>query len=276
MEITLDRILAILGIVFGIVLVVLDKAGKLKGQVLYLLLGIAVAMLLPLALGNSWVAHSSGMRRFSKGMLMVCLVRGIYAILAIWISPLGDKHTEDDSRATPAHPETYLQFARTAFQIPANGHRIFVAGHTATVTMVVQNAASVGVARDAVIAGGLAFIAPGEGLGTKEEDKFNQFRSAWLSQLPKMKGDEIGAGDNRVRDIATKPLQKELVSGLENEQVYLYFFGIIKWMDETGTWETQSCSHLLVKRSDLKSGNAVWKQCESGALHNFIRHPFLP
>jgi hypothetical protein len=53
MELTFDRILGILGIVSAIVLVVLDKAGKLKGPVLFGLLGVAALMTLPIALGNT-------------------------------------------------------------------------------------------------------------------------------------------------------------------------------------------------------------------------------
>jgi hypothetical protein len=74
-ELTFDRVLAILGIVLAIILVVLDKAGKLKGPALLVLLGIAAMMTLPLAFGNSWVRDTPwGMLRFSKSALMVSVV----------------------------------------------------------------------------------------------------------------------------------------------------------------------------------------------------------
>jgi len=59
-ELNFDRVLAITGIVAAIVLVVLDKAGKLKGPFLLALLGVAALMTLPLALGNSWVKDTDG------------------------------------------------------------------------------------------------------------------------------------------------------------------------------------------------------------------------
>jgi hypothetical protein len=87
MELTFDRVLAILGIVLAIVLVVLDKAGKLKGPFLLVLLGAAALMMLPLALGNSWVRDTPwGMLKFSKGMLMFSVVAICYSTLAVWIS----------------------------------------------------------------------------------------------------------------------------------------------------------------------------------------------
>lgn len=79
--------LAIVGVVLAIILVVLDKAGKLKGPMLFVLLGVAAAIMLPLALGNSWVVDATpGMLKFSRGMLMVSLVVLFYSLFAIWIS----------------------------------------------------------------------------------------------------------------------------------------------------------------------------------------------
>lgn len=87
MELNLDRILAIVGIVLAIILVVLDKAGKLKGPLLLVLLGLAAFMTLPLALGSSWIKDTAwGMLKFSKTALMVSLVAVCYSACAIWIS----------------------------------------------------------------------------------------------------------------------------------------------------------------------------------------------
>ena len=79
--------LTIAGIVLGIVLVVLDKASKLKGSVLLALLGVAAVMTLPLALGNSWVSDApSGTLKWSRGMLLISVVGVIYSAVAVWIS----------------------------------------------------------------------------------------------------------------------------------------------------------------------------------------------
>ena len=68
-------------------LVLLDKAGKLRGAFLLIPLAIAAIMTLPLILDNGWVNNApSGMLRFTRGMLMVFLLGVIYSILGIWIS----------------------------------------------------------------------------------------------------------------------------------------------------------------------------------------------
>lgn len=79
--------LAILGSVLAIVLIVLDKAGKLKGPMLLILLAVAAVLTLPLALSCPWVRDASPrMLQFSRGMLMVFLVGVVYSIIAVWIS----------------------------------------------------------------------------------------------------------------------------------------------------------------------------------------------
>jgi hypothetical protein len=86
-ELTFDRIVAVVGIVLAIILLVLDKAGKLRGPILFVLLGIAALTTIPLALGNSWVKDTPwGLLKFSKGMFMVSSVAICYSLLAIWIS----------------------------------------------------------------------------------------------------------------------------------------------------------------------------------------------
>jgi hypothetical protein len=86
-RLSFDSYLGIGGIVLTIILLVLDKAGKLKGPVLLVLLGVAAVMTLPLALGAPWMSDaSSAMLRFSRGMLLFFLVGLAYSLLAVWIS----------------------------------------------------------------------------------------------------------------------------------------------------------------------------------------------
>jgi hypothetical protein len=88
MQLTFDRVLALIGIVLAILLVVLDKAEKLKGPILFWLLALAALLTLPLVLGNSWIRNTPwGILKFSKGMLMVSLLVAAYSVVAIWISP---------------------------------------------------------------------------------------------------------------------------------------------------------------------------------------------
>jgi hypothetical protein len=86
-KISLSDGLAVGGIVFTIIFVVLDKAGKLKGPALFFSLAVAAAMTLPLALGNSWVYNApSGLAKSSRAMLMVCIIGIFYSIILVWIS----------------------------------------------------------------------------------------------------------------------------------------------------------------------------------------------
>jgi hypothetical protein len=60
----------------ALVLIVLDKAGKLRGSVLFWLLAVAAAMTLPLAFSVPWVADQSGLELFARRMLMFFFVGG--------------------------------------------------------------------------------------------------------------------------------------------------------------------------------------------------------
>jgi hypothetical protein len=87
LRISFSDSLAVIGIAATIILVALDKAGKLKGPVPIMLLGIAALMTLPLAVGNSWVSDAtSTMLSFARGMLLICAVGSIYSCLLMWIS----------------------------------------------------------------------------------------------------------------------------------------------------------------------------------------------
>jgi hypothetical protein len=75
------------GTALTIVLVVLDKAGKLKGPILLVLLAVSAAMMLPIAIGNGWVLNAgTGMLKFSRVLLIISTVCAGYSVLAIWIS----------------------------------------------------------------------------------------------------------------------------------------------------------------------------------------------
>jgi hypothetical protein len=98
--------LALVGIAATILLVVFDKAGKLKGGPLLLfLLGIAILMVVPLAIGNSWVLDVPSVSlKFSRAALCVCVLGVIYSLLAIWISS-----SEAQIESQKAEPQTTAQ-----------------------------------------------------------------------------------------------------------------------------------------------------------------------
>ncbi len=98
--------LAIAAIVLTVVLVVLDKAGKLTGTMLFILLAIAALMTLPLALGNSWVASASGIIQFFRAAFMLSIVSAGYFGLAAWISPGNNESARTTIAPAPPAPVT--------------------------------------------------------------------------------------------------------------------------------------------------------------------------
>jgi hypothetical protein len=85
-RISLSDGIGVAGVVLAIVLVVLDKAGKLKGGWLFALLFLAGAMTLFIALGNSWVMEAPSKWKLWRGALMFSLVAFAFSATAIWIS----------------------------------------------------------------------------------------------------------------------------------------------------------------------------------------------
>jgi hypothetical protein len=86
-KLSLELLLAVGGIVLTILLLVLDKAEKLKGGILLWLLMLAAVLTVPLALGNPLVADGPALWKFwLRGMALVVVVFSYWAI-AIWIRP---------------------------------------------------------------------------------------------------------------------------------------------------------------------------------------------
>jgi hypothetical protein len=92
-----------LGIILTIVLLVLDKAGKLKGAWLYGLLILAGAMTLPIAVGNDWVLDAPARWKLRRGVLMVALVALTYSGMALLIS--GGTEEGGGPEKIVGHPE---------------------------------------------------------------------------------------------------------------------------------------------------------------------------
>jgi hypothetical protein len=89
------------GIVLAILLVVLDKAGKLKGYWIPLLLFVAGVMTLFIALGNSWVTESPTKWKLWRGALMFCVVAFTYSAIAIWVSSGNELPTKKRGGGSP-------------------------------------------------------------------------------------------------------------------------------------------------------------------------------
>jgi hypothetical protein len=86
-RISFSDTVGIAGIVLAVILVVLDKAGKLKGHWLFILLAVAAVMTLFIALGNSWVMDAPQKWGLWRGALLFCVTAFAYSGIALWISP---------------------------------------------------------------------------------------------------------------------------------------------------------------------------------------------
>jgi hypothetical protein len=100
-KIPFSDVVGIAGIALATVLLVLDKAGKLKGGWLLGLLCLAGVMTLFIALGNSWIMDSPLKWRLWRGTLIVCCVGLVYSGLAIWISESEEKIEGAESGVDP-------------------------------------------------------------------------------------------------------------------------------------------------------------------------------
>jgi len=103
-KIPFSDVIGIAGIALATVLLVLDKAGKLKGTWLLGLLCLAGAMTLFIALRNSFVVDSPHKWRLWRGTLMVCFVAFAYSGLAIWIVGPEGKAEGGESNVQPNKP----------------------------------------------------------------------------------------------------------------------------------------------------------------------------
>jgi len=89
LKVSLSDGLALAGLILAILIIVLDKAGKLKpGPMLFFLLAAAFAMTLPLALGNSWVADATPtMAKVARGLFLTTTSMAIFSAIGVWIVP---------------------------------------------------------------------------------------------------------------------------------------------------------------------------------------------
>lgn len=101
--------LFLLGVISTVVLIVLDKAGKLKGSMLLVLLGVAAILTLPLALSVSWVSDTQGVVKFSRGLLMFFLIGVAYSLIAVWVTPVAPASPTPPAREKQEAPKPVFQ-----------------------------------------------------------------------------------------------------------------------------------------------------------------------
>ena len=111
----IDRALALVGILITIVIVVLDKAGVLKGAFLVWLLVLCAIITLPLSLNVPWIYRaSSSSELLIRRILLFFLTGSAYSLIAVIIvrSPTF-KSGPEAARVQAPHVETELPHAKT-------------------------------------------------------------------------------------------------------------------------------------------------------------------
>ena len=95
-----DRSLAVGGIALTIVLLVLDRAGKLKGAWLLVLLALAVFLLMPIVLTIPWVSHGlPGSQIWARRLLVLSSLAVLWAGLSVWVT--SGNHPSDTGLPIP-------------------------------------------------------------------------------------------------------------------------------------------------------------------------------
>lgn len=266
MRISFSDTIGILGIVLAIVLVVLDKAGKLKGGWLVALLCLAGAMTLFIAVGNSWVMDAPEKWKIWRGAFMIALVALAYSGVALWI--LGNPN-EGASVAEDENAE--LRFKHTALFYNEKAGSVFVQGRTVKLHAVYENTSGA-TAKEISANGVLRFITGGQGMKDREEEEWNKFRTSWLASLQGTLKEELEGHKEKSFDIETDPLSPEDAQNLKSAIKYVYLMAAIKWADKTGEYETDICTYFSPNEHGEVNAPAIWRSCLSG--HSMIRRPF--
>ena len=120
--------LALAGIALSVVLLVLDKAGKLKpGPILLLLLTMAFLMTVPLALGNSWVAAAhSAMARVPRILLLLSLSGVFFSSIAVYVSVPQNEEASAGELATDERIQLSLTCDTVNLPMPYSGDLWFL------------------------------------------------------------------------------------------------------------------------------------------------------
>lgn len=257
MELTFDRILGIAGLVLAIVLVVLDKAGKLRGPILLVLLGIAALMVLPVALGISWVRDSPwGMLRFSKCSLMFSVVAISYSVLAIWISPpqFGPPSGEEEKRYETGKYAALNASRVLAYYFPSP----FPANQSLRLRFLVANNGNEPATK--IYGAGKIFLLHDD-TDVKQKRAVNEFEKEWqplLVQLrtqnpgqilqPPRQGQPLDEGGPEPTGRIINEREREWI--LQGKRIVLVV-AAVRYEDSNGEYELQFCRYLTPPAGSL-------------------------
>jgi hypothetical protein len=258
--------LALAGLVLAIVLVVLDKAGKLKGPMLLLLLAVAAVMTLPLALGNPWVSDATPTTlKFARGMLMVCVISLLYAGIAVWITT-GDTERKVKTIGAVASPQ--IQQAGYLFM---SGIQVFPeysvisAGKRLKFRVTFTNNGSRPVDDTRSIVGiNIAWEILSRDMELKAARDFREWINSRLDQDKLLKGPQVAPGASVYSDVMSEPLEPRqadaVLKGTGHVRLYIW----AGWKTEDGhNPELGHCVRLITPKSkQIVQGNATdWEIC---------------
>lgn len=104
----------LVGVALTFLLIVLDKAGKLKGPMLLVMLAAAAVCTVPLALNVTWVSEASGPAKLSRTFLMLCVTGVIYALIAVWIT---NDNPKSPARSSGAESNAVAELSRLGWTV---------------------------------------------------------------------------------------------------------------------------------------------------------------
>ena len=129
MELTLDRVLALVGIILTVVLLALDKAEKLKGAAVFYLLILAAAMTVPLALSNPWVSGQTGTPLIVRRIFAMAIVAAVYSGIGSWVAGSSPETRKKEEVQRPESGEPgFMQVGEVSLiskEIKAGGRLMF-------------------------------------------------------------------------------------------------------------------------------------------------------
>ncbi|HXM92961.1 MAG TPA: hypothetical protein VOA64_01715 [Candidatus Dormibacteraeota bacterium] len=258
-------VIGIGGIVFAIVLLVLDKAGKLKGGWLFGLLCLAGAMTLFIAIGNSWVIDAPNIKwKLWRGGLMAALVVFTYSGLAIWIS------TSSVAESHEGIPNEPPQTPRLRSHIDITTLRLHPVEVPHYVEIAYRNAGVIPTKQEIVIAN--VFCRPAipdqksiDALFAEFVKGFNETPKANINWRPARDPGE-GFTDKYYGDEMNRINISELLASRQ----WVYFIGGILHSDATGHYRKALCyvwfSPNMESSIDQSKIMENWKSCvPSGA-----------
>jgi hypothetical protein len=257
MELTLDRILAFVGIILTIVLLALDKAEKLKGAAVFYLLALAAAMTIPLAFANPWVSTHIGPALYVRRVFAIAIVIAIYSGLGVWIAGSSSSETDTASIAKPIQPG-FMQFYKAWFN---DEHSTLSSATPLMVHVWIRNLGDSPIEEvHAYFEARLVKVGSDDGSEVHSEMHKNAFTHLQQSINKGFNGVPVGM-EHGLWDTLPVPLTQKEVDGIKLGEIRIYIYAWSRWKDSPR--DLDYCSWLQApKDGDLSSDRLIWHICD--------------